>query len=119
MMTNLDYEPPVPRRRKRRFSWLILSVFIVCLSIAGMGLARVSTTNEIASVGRKHRTLEREIAELEQASNNADLDISEAMSRPDVKERLMQGRTRLKRINPKEIVYLEVEQTRKSAAPDR
>lgn len=118
MIGDLDYEPPVPRRRKRRFNPLIAAVVIACGSLAWLGLDRVSTTNAIASVGRQERALEKEIAELELASNNADLDISEALSRPDVKERLMASRTRLRKIKPSDIVYLDGGRPLKSSETD-
>ena len=118
MKPDLDFSAPVKPRRKRRLSMLLFAVGIVCLWVAGMGLVRVSTTNEIASIGRKHRSVEKEIADLELASNNADLDISEAMSRPDVKERLMASRSRLKRIKSSEIVYLTVSPAGKESTAD-
>ena len=108
MKQDLDFAPPVKMRRRKRFSWLTAAVLTVCVWMAWMGFARVSTTNEIASVGRQNRAIEREIADLEQASKNADNDFSAALNRPDVKSRLMTSRTRLKPIDTGKIVYLTV-----------
>jgi hypothetical protein len=117
MKPDLDFVTPVKPRRKRGWNMLIMVVVTVCLWMAGMGLARVATTNAMDSLGRQRRVVEKDISDLELASNNADLAISEALARPDVKERLMASRTRLKKIKSGDIVYLTVNHSKPDSVP--
>ena len=91
---------------------MTLVVTLVCLWLVGIGLEHVLTKNRIHAIGRHQREVEAEIADLDQNARSFNLKIEEALSRQDLMEKLADRRTKLKKIQPENIIHLYVKPPR-------
>jgi len=100
-----------PRPAPARRSGMVMLVSGVCLWLGGLGLVHVITTNHIHKLGDEQRLVERQLADLDREKHSYDLKIEEALSRKNLMEKLSQHRTKLKALQPSNVIYVTVNPT--------
>lgn len=90
---------------------MVVLVSGLCLWLGGLGLVHVITTNHIHKLGDEQRLLERQLADLDREKHSYDLKIEEALSRKNLMEKLSLHRTKLKALQPSNVIYVSVTPT--------
>ena len=108
-MSDIGKTRATPQRRGR--SGMLLIVSVICLWFAGIGLVHVLTKNRIYSLGREQRQMENEIVVLKQELRSQDLLWEEARTRKNLMDKLVISRSKLRAIQPSNIVTLNVKTT--------
>jgi cell division protein FtsL len=81
--------------------WLLV---VIAIFVGASALVHTVTRNKTVAVGRQQAEVEREIVAYDQEMHALDMKIEEALSRKNLTDRLAAQRTKLRDIQPDDIV---------------